>query len=98
MGYVGLRPKQQSSSSRLRRSRAASTSGAHRAPRISRRHAVHAATVIAVVLAAVGIIANSVIAVASSVASIGGPQRLSDWEEEQVLLLARQEEKVLLPV
>jgi hypothetical protein len=70
----------------------------HRAPRISRRHAVRAATVIAVVLAAVGIIANSVIAIASSVASIGGPQRLPDWEEEQVLLPVRQEEQVLLPV
>jgi hypothetical protein len=53
---------------------------------ISRLDAVHAASATAVVLAAVGIIANSVIAVASSVASIGGPQRLSGGGDEQGLL------------
>jgi hypothetical protein len=99
MGYVGRRPKQQSSRSWLRRSSVVSTSGASSsaasAAGISRRHAVHAATATAVVLAALGIIANSVIAVAASVASIGGPQRLSDWEEEQGLLPVRQEEQVL---
>jgi hypothetical protein len=45
---------------------------------ISRLQAAHAATATAVVLATVGIIANSVIAVASYIASTGGPRRLSE--------------------
>jgi hypothetical protein len=45
---------------------------------------MHTVTATAVVLA-VGIIADSVIAVTSSVASIGGPQYLSDGEGDQVL-------------
>jgi hypothetical protein len=52
---------------------------------IGRRCAADAATTSALVLATVGVIANTVIAVASLVDRNGGGRRLSDWEEEQVL-------------
>jgi hypothetical protein len=48
---------------------------------IGRRRGAHAATATALFLATVGIIANTVIAVASSIAGTGGGRRLSDWEE-----------------